>query len=238
MQHPSEDDLALVALGEPVVDVSQHVASCPHCDAELKALTATVHTARRADLSLPSPPPQAVWERIADELGVDPSLEVAAPASVQDAGAGSSRRTTRRPWRGRALAGALTVVGVAAAGLLVLGLLDPPLFGDPVATPLAALDGSGASGDVLLADDRDERSLLVETAGLPRPDGFYEVWLLDVDGERLVALGALDASGQGRLTVPDGVEIAEYPVVDVSLEPDDGDPGHSGNSILRGDLPT
>jgi hypothetical protein len=36
--------------------------------------------------------------------------------------------------------------------------------------------------------------------------------------------------------VPDGVDTAEFPVVDVSAEADDGDPAHSGDSIVRGTL--
>ena len=73
--------------------------------------------------------------------------------------------------------------------------------------------------------------------GLPSADGFYEVWLVDLDAGRLLPLGALDDTGSGRLTVAEGVRLADYPEVDISLEPDDGDPGHSGDSVLRGALP-
>ena len=34
--------------------------------------------------------------------------------------------------------------------------------------------------------------------------------------------------------MPDGLEISQFPVVDVSDEPFDGDPAHSGGSIVRG----
>ncbi len=89
----------------------------------------------------------------------------------------------------------------------------------------------------MLSASPERRALLVDTAGLPPADGIYEVWLLDVETDRLVALGALDDSGKGWLTVPTGVDVADYPQVDISLEPADGDPTHSGNSVLRGDLP-
>ena len=36
--------------------------------------------------------------------------------------------------------------------------------------------------------------------------------------------------------VPAGVNLTDYPVVDVSLEPLDGNPAHSGTSVLRGTL--
>ncbi len=66
------------------------------------------------------------------------------------------------------------------------------------------------------------------------PTGFHEVWLLDADATKLVSLGALPSGSVGTFTVPPGVSVADFPVVDVSLEPYDGDPGHSHDSLLRG----
>ena len=231
MQHPSEDDLALLALGEPVPDAEQHVGACPVCRTELSALSSTVSTARRADLDLPPAPPAVVWQRIVSELGLPADApSVPAPRSGE-----APALRAGLPWRRPLLAAAAALVVVAGAGALVLGLRDAG--GPEVTTPLVALGQVSASGQVVLSDREDPRSLLVETSGLPRPDGSYEVWLLDLADDRLVPLGVLDDSGSGRLDVPEGVRVSEYPVVDVSLEPDDGDPAHSGDSVLRGDLP-
>jgi hypothetical protein len=71
---------------------------------------------------------------------------------------------------------------------------------------------------------------------------YLQVWLLDPVAARLVALGGLspvpgeDGSYRGTFTIPAGIPLAEYPVVDVSAERWDGDPGHSTLSVLRGDL--
>lgn len=64
---------------------------------------------------------------------------------------------------------------------------------------------------------------------------FYELWLLGDDGE-LVSLGSFRAprSGAATVRVPLPVDPARYRYLDVSREPDDGDPGHSSISILRG----
>jgi hypothetical protein len=51
----------------------------------------------------------------------------------------------------------------------------------------------------------------------------------------MVPVGVLNGS-TGRFTVPAGVNLTDYPVVDVSLEPLDGNPAHSGTSVLRGTL--
>jgi hypothetical protein len=42
------------------------------------------------------------------------------------------------------------------------------------------------------------------------------------------------ASGEAEVTVPLPVDVSDFRFVDVSAEEDDGDPGHSGVSVLRG----
>jgi hypothetical protein len=68
-----------------------------------------------------------------------------------------------------------------------------------------------------------------------RANGYHEVWLLDADANKLVSLALLRGT-HGRFALPPGVNIATYPVVDVSIEPADGNPAHSGNSVVRGRL--
>jgi Anti-sigma-K factor rskA len=69
----------------------------------------------------------------------------------------------------------------------------------------------------------------------PPEDAFYEVWLMDSGAERLVSLGPV--SDRGLYPLPEGLDPDTLPVVDVSLEPLDGDPAHSGDSLVRGTLP-
>ena len=52
----------------------------------------------------------------------------------------------------------------------------------------------------------------------------------------MYSLGALDSDMSGSFRVPEDVDLAEFPVVDVSAEPYDGNPGHSAVSISRGTL--
>jgi hypothetical protein len=70
----------------------------------------------------------------------------------------------------------------------------------------------------------------------PAPErGYYEVWLLDERTNSMVAVGALGENGQGTFTMPAGLDMAGYSVVDVSAERYDGDPAHA-SSVLRGTL--
>jgi anti-sigma-K factor RskA len=66
-------------------------------------------------------------------------------------------------------------------------------------------------------------------------DAYFEVWLLAEDVSRMVSLGTMDGPSTS-LPIPTGVNLADYPVVDVSIEPFDGDPTHSSDSLVRGTL--
>ena len=51
----------------------------------------------------------------------------------------------------------------------------------------------------------------------------------------MVPLGVL-RPGEQTLELPSGLDLGEFPIVDVSVEPLDGDPTHSGVSVARGVL--
>ncbi|WP_405059560.1 anti-sigma factor [Kribbella sp. NBC_01505] len=57
------------------------------------------------------------------------------------------------------------------------------------------------------------------------------------DGKRMVSLGVLNPTSGGTFQVPGQITAQGYRIVDVSLEPDDGNPEHSHDSIIRGTLP-
>ncbi len=121
-------------------------------------------------------------------------------------------------------------------GALVFGGDDGDGAGPAIALTRVGEGGPAATGQARVVSS-DEGGLRVRVSGLApsRPGGFYELWLLD-GPERLVSLGSfrVPASGTAEVTVPLPVDPAEFRFVDVSVEPADGDPGHSGVSVLRG----
>lgn len=50
--------------------------------------------------------------------------------------------------------------------------------------------------------------------------------------QKMLALGVLGRGGKASLEVPDSL-MGRYQGVGISLERDDGDPGHSATSVLR-----
>ena len=241
MDHVDPDVLALVALGEPVDPAAQaHLAVCERCSDDVAELGRVV-TAGRAtgpDDALVAPPPR-VWAAIESELGLTTAAplataagEVTAPAVVVPL-----RRRRTPAWIATAAAAGVVVGGLGGAWVANRG--DGPTPAVIARAELDALPGWDAVGYAEIEEDADGRRVLVldvdEAGGEGQTDGLREVWLLKEDVSGLVSLGLLEGE-QGRFLVPAGVDLAEYPVVDVSREPTDGDPAHSGDSIVRGVL--
>ena len=61
---------------------------------------------------------------------------------------------------------------------------------------------------------------------------FYYAWLLDPRTDKMLPLGQVDPRHVATFDVPEPL-VASYSAVDVSLEADDGNPGHSVTSVLR-----
>lgn len=237
MEHVDDETLALLALGEAASDADRaHVDACERCGDELATLTSAVAAGRGltpAD-ALEAPSPQ-VWQRITADLGLGAPLTEAEP--------GVGVVTPLRPARPRRTG--WLVAAAAAAGLVVGGVGVQALNG--VGTPddagsvvaraaLEPLPGWDASGAAVVEESDDgELTLVLTLDGQPDDAGFREVWLIDRDVTRLISLGVLEGS-EGRFTLPRGVDLADFAVVDVSEEPYDGDPAHSGDSIIRGIL--
>jgi hypothetical protein len=89
--------------------------------------------------------------------------------------------------------------------------------------------GSGAGTAQLLAGgDR----VAVRVTGLPDPgDSRYAVWLYD----SLLNARQIASSDRGAFSVYARLppRASRYELLDVSREPDDGNPRHSGQSVLR-----
>jgi anti-sigma-K factor RskA len=148
------------------------------------------------------------------------------------------RRLSLRPAAAALASIVLLALGIGA-GLLLAGGDDEEAGGSglervELAPVVSAAENAGGTAE--LRPEAGGRAK-IELSGL-RPSGprdFYELWLLGDDGQ-LVSLGAVrvPASGDATLDVELPVDPKEFRYLDLSREPDDGDPGHSTISILRG----
>jgi anti-sigma-K factor RskA len=195
--------------------LKRHLEGCPRCQDELEGIRQT--HALLEELAANKPPPELKGRVLAHAKG---------EASARFG----------RGWK-------LWVP--AAAALLIAGILGIALFaaiaGDSSSgLPLTATAlAPGASGE--LRGEKVGENLRVKLAveGLPelRKHEYYEMWYATEDGKR-ISCGTFRAQPEGwttvNLTAP--ALAVSYPVIEVTREPDDGDPAASGKKILVGDL--
>jgi Anti-sigma-K factor rskA len=247
--HVDDETLALLALGEPVGEAADldHVATCPRCSQEVAALRGVVDLARESgpEPHLVAPAPQ-VWDRVAAELDLGERAHAAArgelTARTADPAPGAAdatvtplapRRRLRGAWLAAAAAAGLVVGGAGATAWSQLRADPSTVVASAVLEPLPGWT-PGGTAEVRTARD-GSRTLVVDLDDAPAGEGFLEVWLLKPDVSGLVSLGTLDGTS-GEFALPPGLDLAEFPVVDVSDEPLDGEPAHSGVSVARGAL--
>ncbi|PKQ17952.1 MAG: anti-sigma factor [Actinobacteria bacterium HGW-Actinobacteria-8] len=245
MSHPDDEVIAAAAMGETLdADDARHVAECARCFAHLRDLE--LLAARAAAMGRPAPlltPPESVWDAVMAELATDDGAQDDAesvPALLREVGEPAERLATVTPIR--RFSGWL-VASAAAVGLVIGGIgvsVLANLGGDGAtvvaSTPLTSLVTDASAGDARVEDRSDGvRVLVVDTDYQEVPDGDLEVWLIDPNVEGMVSLGFL-ASSHGEFVIPAGYDPRAYPIVDISIEPRDGVPTHSGESITRGVL--
>ncbi|WP_434994739.1 anti-sigma factor domain-containing protein [Arthrobacter sp. Ld5] len=243
MQHLDPDAVGLAALGETLDPWSRaHLEQCSACAADVEGLRGVVATARAdgavAVLERPDP---AVWEAVRAELGLraDDAEPPADPATNVHplAGAGDSRSRRRRQVPTRWLAVAAGV-GILVGGGALWGWETLRSGDDGVVLARAELDPlpgfSGSGQATVLRGDDGTRSLDIDLTGAA-PEGFRQVWLIAPDLQEMYSVGLLETE-HGTFAVPEDIDLAEYPIVDVSDEPFDGDPTHSSVSMVRGTI--
>ncbi|MDK3258598.1 anti-sigma factor [Blastococcus capsensis] len=251
MPHCQPEQLALAALHETLpADDAAHLASCAQCRSEVAALQRAVDAVAIPELAAPAtavPPPPAVWAAIAAATGVtaaprseDSATSVAAaptPAPVADAASTDGRVLPFRSRRPRLLLVAAAVAAGAAVGAGAVAALnggdDPELVAAVGLDPLGEESASGRA-EVVVRED-GSRALQVDLDAPALTDEYYEIWLIEPDVVEMVPLGVL-RPGTQTFELPTGIDLEAYPIVDVSVEPLDGDPTHSGVSVARGVL--
>jgi anti-sigma-K factor RskA len=193
-------------------------------DADVESLLAEL---RPDDLDFPVPP-SSVWASIEARRGTETVTEI--------------RRRGSTPLL---LVAAAAVVVVVSAAVMLAGTLDRT----PTVVAVADLAhdsstfdpiGTDASASARLVDHDGAMAIVVDDARFPDLDDelALELWLLAADesGTVVDVVPVAFVDGPGTYEVPPGLDLGTHRIVDISIEPRDGDTSHSGRSILRGTL--
>jgi hypothetical protein len=194
-------------------ELDRHLEECPSCRNDLDELRSADDMLRSA---VPGPPPELKeW--------------VLARVGSERRHASGSRWRTWLP---------------AAAALLVIAFLSfgviRAVTGPSDTLALTATSAAPQAGGELRGEQiGDNLKVELDAWGLPKPGdgGYYEMWYAKADGGR-ISCGTFTVKPDGSATVSMSAPVSSvsYPEVEITQEPDNGDPGSSGKVVLEGSL--
>ncbi|HXM56398.1 MAG TPA: anti-sigma factor [Candidatus Dormibacteraeota bacterium] len=204
----------------------RHLAGCARCRRELAELRGV----------------PALMDEAADPVDVPPGMEARVLGRIARERRPARQRRTRPLW---ALAAAAAVAIAFLAGL-GLGRGLPAGGGAQPAAPaartmrLVAADGGAASAVATIQPSNAGVVIQLSVRDLPPPPAghFYTCWLVADDDtlqhQDRVSVGSFATSDRGTATVrwETAADLARYPNLGVTLEPDNGNPLHQGPKVL------
>ena len=210
-------------------ELERHLLECPGCRREL-GLARQAHDLLHR-LATDQPPA---------------ALKGNLLAQVRDEIPGSSRR-----WYWPAAAAALLILSVLGAGFLRTITEDSSPEVSLFATALAPQ----ASGEASVEEVGENLQVKLEVRGMPelKKNQYYEMWYYADDDDRnnaedddrsdaedggRISCGTFQVGPGGRTTVDLTAPASSrhYREIEITREPDDGDPGSSGEEVLEGKL--
>ena len=246
MTHLNPDRLADRALGtdDPLTAAEEkHLAGCAECRNELAELSRIAELGRNPErVAHQLVPTEAIWQSIQVQL----ASQATAPATTEAAAepAPSSPTVTELPRRTPRPRSWFLVAAAAAVGLIIGAGVTTVAVRDRVEVTSSDCAGGTAGTDRAGHRRARQRPRASRAEGAdrrpPTPDRYREVWLINTDGQRMYTLGVLPDDGQSQLPSPARTRRTApgFTIVDVSIEPYDGNPAHSRESQVRGILPT
>jgi hypothetical protein len=186
--------------------------------------------------ALPQPAQGETNGSTPDQPGPKPAGAAESGLHVVGSPAGTGQRRGRRVLT-LALAAAIALISGIGLGFGLDRLVGPRQTILWTAELQALPAYSGSSGEAVVEQDANgNKTLVIDVSSAAPVDGSQEVWLIDRGITTTRSLGYLTPTSN-RFNIPADLDPRQFPVVDVSAEPpDDTEPRHSGNSIVRGTL--
>ena len=215
-----EELLGSYLLGELTVEeereLERHLEECSGCRNEMDRIRQT-HNHLRAQAA--SGPPPELKARVLAQVRSEPES-----------------RSGGGWWFWGSAAAALLVVAVVGIGLLQV-LTGGSSTGVPLTATALAPDDAG--GEVQVEEVGQNLRVDLEVWGMPelKEGEYYEMWYYADDGGRLsCGTFRVGSDGQAAVNLTAPVTAGDYPEIEITREPDDGNPEASGEEVLEGSL--
>ncbi len=196
-------------------ELERHLKECPECRHELDRVQRTHDLLRQ--LATHEPPTELEGQVLAQVRGEMPT------------------RSSGGRWFWASAAAALLVVAVLGVGIFWEITGDSPNAVPLTATALAP----EAGGQVRVEEEGENVQVELEVWKMPEleEDEYYEMWYYAEDGDR-ISCGTFRTGPENQTTVnlTAPATARDYPEIEITREPDDGDPRTSGEEVLEGRL--
>ena len=198
---------------EEELELERHLEECPECRHELDRARQAHDLLRH--LATNEPPTELKARVLAQVRGELPA------------------RSNGRWWFWASAAAVLLVVALLGVGILREITGDSSTGVPLTATALAP----EAGGQVRVEEEGENFQVQLEVWEMPEleEDEYYEMWYYAEDGGR-ISCGTFRVRSDGQtavnLTAP--VTAGDYPEIEITREPDDGNPEASGEEVLEG----
>ena len=216
--------------------VSEHLARCPRCQAELQAYRAV---ADQLALATPEAEPSPDLKvQLMTRLS-PPSL--ARPAAPAHSGLWSWLKATGRAGLIWGAASLILIIVLGISSLLLwqrLARLESAIRpGGMRAIPLTSTGPAPqANGFIIIGADGQNGALVVDKLPPLESEQQYQLWLIKDEQQTSGAVFSVDETGYGGTRVRAPFSLFEYSDFRVSIEPAGGSPSPTGAKVLRGSL--
>ncbi len=222
---------------DETIFVSEHLAVCADCRAELLAYQATVN-----QLALTGPdttPPPGLKDRLMDRIQSAQSTPLSQPRPLWWQLPGIFMRRATPVW---GVASLVLILALVIGNLWLWQRLNQIEAGQAPAEIMqtVALNGTDvvpdASGLLVISLDGQHGTLVVERLPTLDKTQQYQLWLIK-DGQRdSGAVFSVNQDGYGSVWISSPKPFSDYSAFGITIEPAGGSPGPTGDKVLGGSL--
>jgi anti-sigma-K factor RskA len=222
---------------DEAIYVSEHLATCPRCNSELK-----VYQEIADSLPLAAPmvhPPASVKRKLMERIRSD-SLGLKTQ-SLRPKSRNLLSGLFQRVPPGLALASLVIIIALISTNILLWNRVSRLNPASPqTAMSIISLQGTqnmpDATGLIVISQDGDHGTLVVDHLQPLSQTEQYQLWLI-VNGNRTNGgVFSVDNAGYGSLWVNSPRPLKDYASFGVTIEPSGGSPSPTGEKVLGGDL--